>query len=142
MDPFIKHLCSEKSSAVHFSEGLNTELSSGAGVGRGVLIKYRSKVCDATAKIDVNQLTAPRWTPRIFESAACRSTSNFFRTSQSENFGDRAYFSAILSDAAYACAVHRHFSTRTLKDEVKATWEETFYPDGFLAAQAEKITES
>ena len=75
-------------------------------------------------------------------SSSLPLVTDFFRNSQSEIFGNLAYLSAILSGAVYACAVRHHFSTRTLKDEVKATWEETFYPDGFLAAQAEKIMES
>ena len=41
-------------------------------MGRGVLIEYQTKVGHATAKIDVD-LTALKWTPRIFESAACNT---------------------------------------------------------------------
>jgi hypothetical protein len=42
--------------------------------------------------------------------------------------------------AVYACAVRHHFSTRALKDEAQATWEETLYLDVFLAVQAEERT--
>lgn len=38
----------------------------------------------------------------------------------------------ILLDAVYASAVLHHFGTRTLKDEVVATWKETFDPGGII----------
>ena len=38
----------------------------------------------------------------------------------------------ILFDAVYAGAVLHHFGTQTLKDEVVATWKETFYPGGVM----------
>jgi hypothetical protein len=40
---------------------------------------------------------------------------------------------AILFDAVYAGAVHHHFGTQTLKDEVAATWKDT-YPGGVMTA--------
>ena len=71
------------------------------------------------AKIDV-ATAHTMWTPRIFESAPCKRT--FFEIPNPICFGNLA---ATLFDAICACAVHQHFSTSTLKDEVKATWEET-----------------
>jgi hypothetical protein len=38
----------------------------------------------------------------------------------------------ILFDAVYAGAVLHHFGTQILKDEVVATWKETFYPSGVM----------
>ncbi len=40
----------------------------------------------------------------------------------------------ILFDAVYASAVLHHFGTQTLKDEVAATWKDTFDPGGVMAA--------
>jgi hypothetical protein len=40
----------------------------------------------------------------------------------------------ILFDAVYAGAVLHHFGTQTLKDEVVATWKDTFYPGGVMTA--------
>jgi len=39
-----------------------------------------------------------------------------------------------LFDAVYAGAVLHHFGTQTLKDDVAATWKDTFYPDGVMTA--------
>jgi len=41
---------------------------------------------------------------------------------------------AILFDAVYAGAVLHHFGTRTLTDEVAATWKDTFDPGGIMTA--------
>ena len=38
----------------------------------------------------------------------------------------------ILFDAVYAGAILHHFGTHMLKDEVVATWQETFYPGGVM----------
>ena len=38
----------------------------------------------------------------------------------------------ILFDTVYAGTVLHHFGTQTLKDEVVATWKETFYPGGVM----------
>jgi hypothetical protein len=38
----------------------------------------------------------------------------------------------ILFDAVYAGAVLHHFGTQLLKDEVVATWKDTFYPGGVM----------
>jgi hypothetical protein len=38
----------------------------------------------------------------------------------------------ILFDAVYAGAILHHFGTQMLKDEVGATWKETFYPHGIM----------
>jgi hypothetical protein len=44
------------------------------------------------------------------------------------------YPPTIRFDAVYASAVLQHFGTQQLKDEVIATWKDSFYPGGIVTA--------
>jgi hypothetical protein len=82
-----------------------------------------------------------------------RYSTHLFDPSDPSFFGDSALPSgtplrvsetfdwppAILFDAVYASTVLHHFGVQTLKEELAATWQDTFYPDGIMnQAQADQ----
>jgi hypothetical protein len=79
--------------------------------------------------------TEKRWTSHVF-----RHVATFLREALAPGSGvpicdNPQYPPAILFDAVYAGALLRHFGTQTLKDNVIANWQDTFYPDGVTTAE-------
>jgi hypothetical protein len=87
--------------------------------------------------------TAPPAEPRCTAHLFRPDTPSFFRIRGREILpsgsplqisDDPKWPPGILFDAVYAGAVLHHFGTQTLKDEVAATWKDTFYPGGVITA--------